>query len=131
MSSFVGILVVGGQALHLVDWNRPVWFDPDNVEGLRVIPDPDHFVADAVIVMREGALADCSHSCERDLAGLNDLVERPCEHLERARTKAYADFATPMVFLHSNNNVDSLISSDLVRFRQAKHTLAQMQSQVL
>jgi len=47
MSDFLAIAAVKGKVLHLVDWDRPVWFLADNPLGDRIIPDPNSFLTDA------------------------------------------------------------------------------------
>jgi hypothetical protein len=49
MSDFLAIAAVKGKVLHLVDWDRPVWFLADNPLGDRIIPDPNSFLTDALL----------------------------------------------------------------------------------
>ena len=126
MSDFVGILVTGGKALHLVDWNRPAWLDPDDPEGLRVVPDPQHFVVDALAVMCADGLAQCTPECKHSTDGLNELAGAQCEHVRDARERLYASFDKPLVFVHSDDQPDGLVMQDLARLQRAPHIFARL-----
>ena len=49
MSDFIAIATVRGKAIHLVDWDRPCWFRPDEPKGDRLIPDLDSMLTDALL----------------------------------------------------------------------------------
>jgi hypothetical protein len=49
MSDFLAIATVRGKVIHLVDWDRPVWFLADKPFGDRIIPDPNSIFTDALI----------------------------------------------------------------------------------
>lgn len=127
MSDFVGILVTGGKAMHLVDWSRPAWFDPDRSDGLRVVPDLQHFVADALLVMYANGLTKCGQECAREPEGLNDLTDPQCNHVQAARQALYESFDQPMVFMHSDEQPDGLVLQDLGRFKRAPHACARIE----
>ena len=117
MSEFVGVLVARGKALHLVDWDRPVWIDPDSPAGFRVVPDPDHIVADALLAHVAGILTTCDPSCGRDLQGLNDL-SHSCPHVESARVQMYRSEIHPLAFLTSSS--DRFILDEVGRFSHSE-----------
>ena len=121
MSDLLGILVVGGRALHLVDWDRPVWLDPEDPNGLRITPSPDYFVADALAVFILHGLDHCGGDCRRAPGDYNDLSETaPCLHLVDARDRAYARAQPVLIFIHAGPTPDVLVSADLLRLK-AKH----------
>ena len=49
MSDFIAIANVNGKVLHLVDWDRPVWFRADDPMGDRVVPDINHMLVDGLL----------------------------------------------------------------------------------
>ena len=49
MSDFIAIANVNGKVLHLVDWDRPVWFRADDPMGDRVIPDLENMLVDGLL----------------------------------------------------------------------------------
>ena len=49
MSEFLAIASVRGKVLHLVEWDRPVWFRADDPEGDRIVPELDSFLTDALL----------------------------------------------------------------------------------
>lgn len=49
MSDFLAIAAVRGKVLHLVDWDRPVWFLADDPEGDRLIPELNSIFTDALL----------------------------------------------------------------------------------
>lgn len=126
MSDLLGILNVGGKSFHLVDWDRPVWFDPADRDGLRVVPDPDHFVADLIAVMCLNVLQECGQACGRAMTGLNVLSGPQCEHVEEARRRIYSDFKDPLICMYPGEHVDGNISRDLARFKRSPMTLARL-----
>jgi hypothetical protein len=49
MSDFLAIAAVRGKVLHLVEWDRPVWFLADDPEGDRIIPELNSIFTDALM----------------------------------------------------------------------------------
>ena len=118
MSDVLGILVTGGKALHLVDWDRPVWLNPDDPNGLRITPSPDYFVADALAVFMHHALDRCGGTCDRSPGDYNDLGDTaPCGHLAEARDRAYKEHGQPVLYLHAEPQPDVLVLADLLRLK--------------
>lgn len=115
MSELVGILISGDLVLHLVDFDRPVWFRPSEPLGLRVIPDPAHFVADALAVFQVQAPKGCGAGCLLEQSSeLVDASSGLCSHLESARTAAYDAVRPPVLFLQVGG-ADSILLDDLAR----------------
>ena len=134
MSDLLGVLVTGGRALHLVDWDRPVWLNPDEPNGLRITPSPDYFVADALAVFVHHALDRCGGICNREPGDYNDLSETaPCLHLVDARDRAYAEHHAPVLFFHADPQPDVLVLADLLRLKcpQATSPLSHAATDIL
>lgn len=118
MSDLLGVLITGGTALHLVDWDRPVWLNPNDMNGLRISPSADFFVADALAVFMHHGLDRCGGTCNRAPGDYNDLgVAPPCEHLAESRQRAYRDHHHPVLFLHAGPQPDVLVLADLLRLK--------------
>jgi hypothetical protein len=117
MSDFIGILVTGDTAIHLVDYDRPVWIKPGDVSGLRVVPSKLHIIADALLAFRYSALDNCSLACGHSRTSLCDLAEdKVCQHVDLARERVYADHKDVLLFLISKKASESLIASNLRKF---------------
>ena len=116
MSDFLAIVVSGDTVLHVVDAGRPVWFIPGQIHGLRVIPDPQYFLTDALAVLRDGALDKCDSSCRSKKDSLNDFSENHvCTHILAAREKVRNSKDHQIIVLH-NSELDSTITEDLEAF---------------
>lgn len=116
MSDFLAIVVSGDTVLNVVDFDRPVCYIPGQLQGLRVIPDPNYFITDALAVLRDGVLNSCDSSCRTNTASLNDFSENHvCKHIEHARDKVRSNTEIPVIVLH-NSELDNYIKSDLNEF---------------
>ncbi len=116
MSDFLAIVVSGDTVLHVVDYDRPVCFIPGQLHGLRVIPDPNYYITDALAVLRDGVLEQCHSSCKTKSESLNDFSENHvCEHIQQAREKVRSDKENRVIVLHKSG-LDPLIENDLKEF---------------
>jgi hypothetical protein len=116
MSDFLAIVVSGDTVLNVVDFDRPVCYIPGRMQDLRVIPDPNYFITDALAVLRDGVLEACDNSCKTKKDNLNDFSENHvCPHVEAARAKVRANRDHPVIVLH-NSDLDPKIKSDLKEF---------------
>lgn len=116
MSDFLAILVSGETALHLVDYDKPVWIKPNDVRNLRVVPHPSYMVADALIAHKYGALDSCGGTCNLNPAGLNLLDAATCDHVATARIGIYESHKDPIVIIRGTSGLDVTIESDLDKF---------------
>jgi hypothetical protein len=57
MSDVLATMTISGKKLALVDYGRPVWFLEDYPDGLRVIPNWNHKVVDALALFASNSLA--------------------------------------------------------------------------
>ena len=73
MSDFIAIVNVGGKVLHLVDWDRPVWFLADNPNGSRIIPRPKSFLTDALVFFASEEFG--INNPFKELKKANDLID--------------------------------------------------------
>lgn len=116
MSDLLAIVVSGDTVLHVVDFDRPVCFVPGQIQGLRVIPDPQYFLTDAIAVFRDGVLSECESSCKTKADGLNDFSENHvCTHMLSGRNKVRSSNEHPVIVLH-NSELDPAIQADLNKF---------------
>ena len=56
MSDVLATMTISGKKLALVDFDRPVWFLEDFSDGLRVIPNWNHKLADALALFASNSL---------------------------------------------------------------------------
>lgn len=117
MSDFVGILASGKSVFHLVDWDRPVWLSPGDVDGPRCSPHPDHFIADCVAVLRENALSRCTTSCGRSEASYFDFSgdDSNCMHLSSARQLVYSLKEDPWLLITRREISETFLIQDINR----------------
>ncbi len=116
MSDFLAIVVSGDTVLHMVDFDRPVIFIPGKLQGLRVIPDPNFMITDALAVLRDGVLSECESLCKTKKDGLNDFSENHiCKHVLEGRKNVRSNKDHPVIVLH-NSDLDPQIQSDLNEF---------------
>ena len=52
MSDFIAIVNIGVKVLHIVEWDKPVWFLADNPNGSRIIPRPHKLLKDALVSLQ-------------------------------------------------------------------------------
>ena len=57
MSDVLATMTISGKKLALVDYGRPVWFLEEYPDGLRVIPNWNHKLVDALALFASNSLA--------------------------------------------------------------------------
>lgn len=57
MSDVLATMTISGKKLALVDYGRPVWFLEQYPDGLRVIPNWNHKIVDALALFASNSLA--------------------------------------------------------------------------
>lgn len=119
MSDFLAIVAVQGKVIHLVDWDRPCWFSPENPEGERLIPNINYMLTDALLFF-----AFENFDLPRDVfigrrqkgqvLDLNDSIEP--EGISEARMTLRGK-KQPFVLLAHFGNLDSILKADIALFR--------------
>ena len=115
MSDFVAIAAVRGQVIHLVDWDKPCWFRPDNPMGDRLIPDLESLLTDALLFFAyedfelpfdvfAGQRGNNRAFEMRDASGTNSLSE--ARKVLRSRSK-------PFILLAHFGNLDVHLKHDI------------------
>lgn len=58
MGDFVATLVIDSKEFDLVIWDRPAWFAKGDIDGFRIVPNPQFHVTDALAAFALGAFDD-------------------------------------------------------------------------
>lgn len=118
MSDFLAIAAVRGKVLHLVDWDRPVWFLADDPEGDRIVPDLGSMLTDALLFF---SFADfdmpldlfAGQRRERRVFEMNH--SKQYSEVERARS-ILRSRKEPFVLIAHFGKLDGHLAEDIERF---------------
>ena len=123
MSDFLAIAAVKGKVLHLVDWDRPVWFLAEHPLGDRIIPDPNSVFTDALLFFSYQDFNLPSDLFEGK-RGNNRLFEiedaTHFDQLEKSRAFIRNNQGPTILFAHFGA-CDSNLANDLQQFKTPIH----------
>lgn len=109
MSEVVDAIVVNGEILVCVDFDRPIWQNIKFKE-LKCLPNYNHFVVDGIL----GALSPEGLKKIRIENRFNNF-DNPTKELESARLSTYGNLDLALNYIHYDSG-ERIIHEDLAKF---------------
>jgi hypothetical protein len=109
MSEVVDALVVNGELLICIDYDRPIWLNVNNKQN-KSLPNHDHFVVDGIL----GALSSDGLKTLKISNRFNEF-DNPSEALNTARAAIYSNPNIRLQYIHYSAG-ERIIHEDLAKF---------------
>jgi len=115
MGDLVVVAVIGDRVLHCVDFGRPIWVRPLNMDD-SIVPDPAHFVVDGLLAHASDLLGLPRFSWNRYGLDAKKLPadDRAPQELIDARNAIYAATKPSLLYV-TLSGFDNYEREDLAR----------------
>ena len=128
MSDLMAVLIVRGEKLICIDYDRPVWHAKDNFE-MRATPNLNHFVADGILATLSTDALKSFGITQRFNSEDFEKVQTSSE-LKQAREILYKLDDLNINYFHDHEG-DIQIQQDLARFKMPLGKVVKVTSEEL